>query len=97
VNSTLPPTMSGTKAARQAGNEIAESWGEVVHAIVVLHPGRSATDQELLGHARESIAGYKVPKSIEFRAQPLPLSGAMKVLKRELRAPYWEGRARHVN
>jgi acyl-CoA synthetase (AMP-forming)/AMP-acid ligase II len=74
-----------------------ETWGEAVHAVVVLHAGRSATEQDLLGHARESIAGYKVPRSVEFRAQPLPLSGAMKVLKRELRAPYWEGRARRVN
>ena len=42
------------------------------------------------------MAGYKVPKSVEFRTEPLPLSGAMKVLKRELRAPYWEGRDRAV-
>ncbi len=74
-----------------------ETWGEAVHAIVVLHPGRTTTDEELIAHARQSIAGYKAPKSIEFRAQPLPLSGAMKVLKRELRAPYWEGKARRVN
>ncbi len=74
-----------------------ETWGEAVHAIVVLHPGHSATEEDLLRHCRESIAGYKVPKSVEFRAQPLPLSGAMKVLKRELRAPYWAGRTRRVN
>ena len=52
---------------------------------------------ELIAHSREWIAGYKVPKSIEFRTEPLPLSGAMKVLKRELRAPYWEGHDRSVN
>jgi long-chain acyl-CoA synthetase len=74
-----------------------ETWGEAVHAIVVLHAGRTASEEELTTHARQNIAGYKVPKSIEFRAQPLPLSGAMKVLKRELRAPYWEGKARRVN
>jgi long-chain acyl-CoA synthetase len=74
-----------------------EAWGEAVHAIVVLRPGQSAAEVEIIEHARQSIAGYKVPKSVEFRAQPLPLSGAMKVLKRELRAPYWEGRARRVN
>ncbi len=67
-----------------------------MHAIVVLHPDQSATDDELKEWARERIAGFKVPKSIEFRAEPLPLSGAMKVLKRELRAPYWEGRERMV-
>ncbi len=67
-----------------------ERWGEQVHAIVVLRPGESATETDLIEHARAQIAGYKVPKSIEFRSEPLPLSGAMKVLKRELRAPYWE-------
>ena len=41
--------------------------------------------------------GYKVPKSVEFRTEPLPLSGAMKVLKRDLRAPYWAGHERAVN
>ncbi|MCH7788583.1 MAG: AMP-binding protein [Acidobacteria bacterium] len=67
-----------------------ELWVEQVHAIVVLHPGAEVTVEELRDHAKETIAGYKVPKSIEFRSEPLPLSGAMKVLKRELRAPYWE-------
>jgi long-chain acyl-CoA synthetase len=74
-----------------------EKWGEAVHAIVVLKPETVATEQELINHAREWIAGYKVPKSIEFRVEPLPLSGAMKVLKRDLREPYWEGHARKVN
>jgi acyl-CoA synthetase (AMP-forming)/AMP-acid ligase II len=72
-------------------------WGEAVHAIVVLKEGTSATDAELIEHARELIAGYKLPKTVEFRTEPLPLSGAMKVLKRELRAPYWEGHGRGVN
>ena len=67
-------------------------WGEQVHAIVVLRGGTTATAQEIQGHARESIAGYKVPKSVEFRTEPIPLSGALKPLKRELRRPYWEGR-----
>ncbi len=74
-----------------------ERWGEAVHAVVVLKDGATATEEELLDHARQSIAGYKVPKSIEFRTEPLPLSGAMKVLKRELRDPYWAGRDRTIN
>jgi long-chain acyl-CoA synthetase len=74
-----------------------ETWGEAVHAIVVLRPGETATEQEIIDHAREWIAGYKVPKSVEFRSDPLPLSGAMKVLKRELRDPFWMGRGRAVN
>jgi long-chain acyl-CoA synthetase len=68
-----------------------DTWGEVVHAIVVLKPGASATAEDLQEHARTAVARYKVPKSVEFRADPLPLSGALKPLKRELRAPYWEG------
>jgi acyl-CoA synthetase (AMP-forming)/AMP-acid ligase II len=66
-------------------------WGEAVHAVVVTRPDAQVTADELIAWCRERIAGYKVPKSIEFRTDPLPLSGAMKVLKRELRAPYWEG------
>ncbi|MCW2547235.1 MAG: long-chain-fatty-acid-CoA ligase [Mycobacterium sp.] len=74
-----------------------EKWGEAVHAVVVLKPGAQVTEAELRDYARRSIAGYKVPKSVEFRTGELPLSGALKVLKRELRAPYWEGRERSVN
>ena len=64
-------------------------WGEQVHAIVVLRPGMEATVDEIREHARGSIAGYKVPKSVEFRTEPIPLSGALKPLKRELRKAYW--------
>jgi long-chain acyl-CoA synthetase len=73
-----------------------DEWGEAVHAIVVLREGAEATEVEIIDHAREYIAGYKVPKAVTFRSDPLPLSGAMKVLKRELRAPYWEGHDRNV-
>jgi len=64
-------------------------WGEQVHAIVVLHDGCTVEPEELREHARRTIAGYKVPKSIEFRTEAIPLSGALKPLKRELRAAYW--------
>jgi acyl-CoA synthetase (AMP-forming)/AMP-acid ligase II len=74
-----------------------EKWGEAVHAIVVPRDGITLTETEIVEHARSTIAGYKVPKSVAFRTEPLPLSGAMKVLKRDLRAPYWEGRDRAVN
>lgn len=74
-----------------------EQWGEAVHAIVVLREGASVEAEELIAHCRDAIAGYKLPKSVEFRTEPLPLSGAMKVLKKDLRAPYWEGRERLVN
>jgi long-chain acyl-CoA synthetase len=73
-----------------------DKWGEAVHAIVVLRAGMSVTLEGLRDWARERIAGYKVPKSIEFRTDPLPLSGALKPLKRLLRAPYWVGHERQV-
>ncbi|MFK8050680.1 MAG: long-chain fatty acid--CoA ligase [Halioglobus sp.] len=74
-----------------------EDWGEAVRAIVILQPGQTATQEELIEHCRSQIAGYKLPKSVSFREQPMPLSGAGKVLKTELRKPYWEGRDRQVN
>jgi acyl-CoA synthetase (AMP-forming)/AMP-acid ligase II len=73
-----------------------EAWGEAVHAVVVPRAGATPEEAELIDHDRDRIAGFKVPKSVELRAEPLPLSGAMKVLKRELRAPYWEGHGRSV-
>jgi acyl-CoA synthetase (AMP-forming)/AMP-acid ligase II len=72
-------------------------WGEAVHAIVILHAGKSVTEEELIVHCRELIAGYKLPKGVTFREEPLPLSGAGKVLKTELRKPFWEGLDRQVN
>ena len=64
-----------------------EKWGEAVFAVVVL---RSPVDEsELVAHCRALIADYKVPKSIDVRDEPLPKSGAGKVLKRELRDKYW--------
>ena len=66
-----------------------------MHAVVV--PRSDVTQDELIAHCRKSIAGYKVPKRIEIRDEPLPKSGAGKLLKRELRAPYWEGRESMVS
>ncbi|MCY1264123.1 Long-chain-fatty-acid--CoA ligase [compost metagenome] len=73
-----------------------DQWGEAVHAVVVLKPGLQASAGEIITHCRQHIAGYKCPKSVEFIAN-LPLSGAGKILKRELRDPHWEGRSRAVN
>jgi long-chain acyl-CoA synthetase len=72
-------------------------WGEAVHAIVVLKEGSKATAEELIDHARKSLSGFKVPKSVEFQDGPLPMSGAFKPLKRELRRRYWENRERQVS
>ena len=74
-----------------------DQWGEAVHAIVVLRRDTKATAEELIEHARKLLAGFKVPKSIDFRDGPLPLSGAFKPLKRELRRRYWENQERQVS
>ena len=71
-------------------------WGEAVHGIVVLKPGQSASEAELVEHCRTFIAGYKCPKSISFRTEPLPTGPAGKVQKAELRARFWQGRARKI-
>ena len=73
-----------------------ERWGEQIHAIVRLRQGHACTEEELVAHCREHLAGSKCVRSVEFRAEPFPLSGANKVLKRELREPYWRGRDRGV-
>jgi long-chain acyl-CoA synthetase len=72
-------------------------WGEAVHAVVVCKPGMSVTEEELLAHARAQIAGYKVPRSVEFQLEALPKSGAGKILKRDLREKYWAGKSKYVN
>ena len=72
-----------------------DKWGEAVHAVVV--PRKSVSETDLIDFCREQIAGYKLPKRISFSEQELPKSGPGKILKRTLRAPYWEGKTRSVN
>ena len=72
-------------------------WGEAVHAVVVCKPGMSVSEEELLAHTRALIAGYKVPRSVEFQQEALPKSGAGKILKRNLREKYWAGKSKNVN
>jgi len=74
-----------------------EQWGEAVHGVVVLKPGGQVTSEELIAHTHTQIAGYKVPRSIEFLPDALPKSGAGKILKRELREKYWTGQSRNVH
>jgi long-chain acyl-CoA synthetase len=72
-------------------------WGEAVHGVVSVRADGSVTADELISYCRERIAAYKVPRSIEIRSDPLPKSGAGKLLKNTLRDPYWAGRERHVS
>ncbi len=71
-------------------------WGEAVKAIVVPR-GEPAVDAEaLIAHCRGRIGGYKIPKSIELRNEPLPKTGPGKIAKRRLRDPYWQGEHRRI-
>ena len=74
-----------------------DRWGEVVRAAVVLREGATTDEEALTVHCREALGGYKVPKQIDLREDPLPRSAAGKVLKRELRAPFWQGRDRSIS
>ncbi|HTW36094.1 MAG TPA: fatty acid--CoA ligase [Rhizomicrobium sp.] len=73
-----------------------EKWGEAVKAIIVRKPGVAAEASDIIAYARDRIAGYKLPKTVDF-VDTLPRNPTGKILRRELRAPYWEGRARQVN
>ena len=72
-----------------------EEWGEIVHASVVLAPGAEMASEDITAFAREHLANYKVPRSVSFLDE-LPRTGSGKILKRQLRAPYWAGRTAQV-
>jgi fatty-acyl-CoA synthase/long-chain acyl-CoA synthetase len=67
-----------------------EEWGEAVHATVVIRPGASVSADDVRAHARRHLASYKIPRSVAFTDE-LPKTGSGKILKRDLRAPYWSG------
>jgi len=69
-------------------------WGESVYAVVFSR--QDVTPDELIAHSRERIAGFKMPRHIELRTEPLPKSAAGKILKRELRNPHWAGQHARV-
>ena len=66
-------------------------------AIVVSKEGASPTEEGIIEHCRQLIAGYKCPKQVVFLDTPLPKSGPGKILKTELRKPYWADKAKQVN
>ncbi|EJM24788.1 acyl-CoA synthetase (AMP-forming)/AMP-acid ligase II [Pseudomonas sp. GM21] len=72
-----------------------DKWGESVHAVIVCRAESCISEHEIISHCRERIASYKVPRSVELR-DTLPLSSVGKVLKTELRKPFWENRSRHI-
>jgi acyl-CoA synthetase (AMP-forming)/AMP-acid ligase II len=69
-------------------------WGESVHAVVVPKPGQDVRQEEIVAHCRTLIAGFKCPKSVQIRLAPMPLSGANKILKTQLRAELLAAEAR---
>ena len=74
-----------------------EIWGETVHAIINTKNNQDIDEQKLIKYCKENLASYKCPRSIEVRNRPFPLSGVGKVLKAELRKPYWKSKNRFVN
>ncbi len=70
-------------------------WGESVYAVVSVR--QPVTAEELVARCRQRIAGFKVPRCVELRTEPLPKSAAGKILKRELREPHWAGQQTHVS
>jgi acyl-CoA synthetase (AMP-forming)/AMP-acid ligase II len=72
-----------------------EQWGETIKAIVVLRPGMTATEEEVIEFCRGKLGGFERPRSVDF-VESLPRTPSGKVLKRVLREPYWVGQSRHV-
>jgi acyl-CoA synthetase (AMP-forming)/AMP-acid ligase II len=72
-----------------------DRWGESVKAVVALKPDTEATEDELIAYCREHLAHFKCPRSVDI-VDALPRNPTGKILKRELRAPYWQGRDRSV-
>ena len=72
-----------------------DSWGESVKAVVVMKPGELATEQEIINTAREHLASYQKPRSVDF-VDTLPKAPTGKILKRALREPYWQKQGRNI-
>jgi acyl-CoA synthetase (AMP-forming)/AMP-acid ligase II len=73
-----------------------DRWGEAVKALIVRRPGTELTEEELIDWSRSRLAGYKRPRSVDF-IEAIPRNPSGKVLKRQLREPYWAGQARRVH
>jgi long-chain acyl-CoA synthetase len=72
------------------------TWGETVKAVVVVRPGAEVDESELIAYARGRIAHFKCPRSVDF-IDVLPRNPSGKILKRELREPYWRGQEREIS
>jgi long-chain acyl-CoA synthetase len=88
--------------AHDAVNEVVvisvpdDRWGEAVKAVVRLRQGKAVSEADLLTWARSRLAGYKIPKSVDFVEDELPKNPTGKLLRRVVREPYWKGSDRRV-
>jgi long-chain acyl-CoA synthetase len=102
AENVYPAELEGVLAGHPAVADVAvigvpdQRWGETVKAVVVRRAGASLTEAELIEWCRSRVAGYKRPRSVDF-VDAIPRNPSGKILKRELREPYWSGVARRVN
>jgi fatty-acyl-CoA synthase len=73
-----------------------ETWGEAVKALIVLRPGQTLNENDVIAYCKIKLGGVKAPKSVEFRAE-IPKTAAGKIDRKKLRAPYWQGSNRSVH
>jgi acyl-CoA synthetase (AMP-forming)/AMP-acid ligase II len=73
-----------------------EKWGEVPAAVLVLKPDAQLTQEELIAYLEQRLGRYKLPRIVEFSAEPLPKTGTGKIRKVELRERFWQGKGRRV-
>jgi acyl-CoA synthetase (AMP-forming)/AMP-acid ligase II len=73
-----------------------EKWGEIVQAVVVLRPGAAATEEEIIEHCKKTLAGYKCPKAVVFW-DDIPKTIVGKIMKKEIKQKFWEGKGRMIS
>ena len=71
-------------------------WGEVVQAVVVLRPGKQATEEEIIEHCKKKLAGYKCPKAVAFW-DDIPKTVVGKIIKKDVKKKFWEGKDRMIS
>jgi long-chain acyl-CoA synthetase len=73
-----------------------QGWGEIVQAVVVLKPGLSVSEKEIIDHCKKTLAGYKCPKEVSFW-EDLPKTIVGKIMKKEIKKKFWEGKDRMIS